>query len=222
MTDFSVKSSQLQFSVSGYLIKLKFKPVNFTDCADSLTEWLQWEERGAPVPVYGLARPWGARVPHPHLGLPKAGKGLQSSRCRTYGGSLQVGTWDYLFLSEAIDKDLKITSNICMINVKEINWSLVAISEEVPILSIIFLSWTVSHLHMNGFDAWHYHHHIYAVPSRIWFCFFPLWMNSNRKNRVFSYIKDWCQYTIKDTTCNRDVEILFWRSAPFLIPHDFG
>lgn len=57
-------------------------------------EWLQWEERGETVPVHGLARPWRARVPHPHPGLPTAGKDMQSSRCRAHGGPLQVGVDD--------------------------------------------------------------------------------------------------------------------------------
>lgn len=53
-------------------------------------EWHQWEERGPSVPVYRLARPWGARVPHSIPGLPQKGEGLQPPRCRPCDRPLQV------------------------------------------------------------------------------------------------------------------------------------
>lgn len=86
-------SKSSQFTVSGYPSMAYIQYFCFTYSSASPTEWFQWEERGETVPVYGLARPWGARVSHSHSGLPTASKGLQSSRCRAYGGPLQVGAY---------------------------------------------------------------------------------------------------------------------------------
>lgn len=50
------------------------------------------EKRGSSIPVHSLAGSGGARTSHSIPGLPETGQGVQSARCRTHCGSLQVSS----------------------------------------------------------------------------------------------------------------------------------